>query len=104
MINNYDILKLVISLIIPIAIVVINYFIGIAFIRHIFLLPINKLLNRFLIATFIRIVVISLASILIYKSGYIYPVLFFISLFILFFVFKIIEILKINKMKTSNRK
>lgn len=95
----YNILKVVITLFIPAVIIFINYFIGIAFIKHIFSFPINKLINRFIIITFIRIVVLSLLSILIYKSGYVYSVLFFIWLFVLFFVFKIIEILKINKMK-----
>ena len=100
LVEDYNnLLKFVLTIFIPTVIIIINYFIGIAFVKRIFSYPINKLINIFLIVTFIRIVVISLASILIYKSGYVYSILFFLCLFILFFVFKIIEVLKINKMK-----
>ena len=90
-------LKLIITFYFPIVVVCIGHYVGIAYIKHIFYLPINKIINRFIISATIRIIIIVITSVLMYKANYVYDILFFIWLFLIFFVFKIIEIFKINK-------
>jgi len=93
-----DPLKLVITLYFPLIIISINYYVGIAFIKYIFNLPMDRVINKFLIASIIRIVVVASTSVLMYYIECIYVLPFFIWLFFLYFLFKIIEVLKINKM------
>ena len=92
-------LKLILTLYSPIVIICINHYVGIAIIKFIFNYPINNIISRFLISSAIRTILIVGTAVLIYDAGYVYGVPFFLWLFILFFIFKIVEILKINKMR-----
>lgn len=94
-----DIYKLIITLYIPILLVGLNYYIGMKLFAKITNYEINLFIKKVTLIVIVRLIFLLILSLIFYKTGVVYPKLYFILLFLLVFIFKLKEILRINAIK-----
>ena len=89
--------KFILSAFLPILICIINYFFGLKYYRWLQFKDLTYFSRNIGIFFFIRIGLLLLVSFFLVKFSLIYIGFFFISFFFYFFLFKIVEVVNLNK-------
>lgn len=95
--NIFHSKKFILSAVLPILVCLVNYVIGIIFYKSLKEKPIKKFMIKTGVFLSIRFVLILLLSFLLIVFDVVYIKFYFLPFVIYFFIFKFIEVLKINK-------